>query len=253
MGQLQAVGVALVLVASGWAQAPPAERPASWDAASGSLFFLASEQKTWEAADTPDREWLLTEPISPRLFVLLNPQATTMAMRRGQYEGLAEADHAAAVERTLARWRAWLQPAFVPAAEQVRVIRHNPPPWPGPKPPLLPPPRPPLAYASLQTPRANVLLLHRLDSESWFYAEQPDPLPAGGRPLLAEELVRPELLAAQRAVLAGGPTPAAAAFVRTLTRRRAFDPQGPFAPVRILLGHVLSADSLALRAPGYPS
>jgi hypothetical protein len=40
--------------------------------------------------------------------------------------------------------------------------------------------------------------------------------------------------------------------VRTLFRRRGFDPLGPFEPVRILFCHVTLAETLDLRAPGYP-
>ena len=234
-----------------------ADTPAcgEWVSAVGSLFFIRADAPGWLMGTVRSREWWVTEGATDRLLRTIENEALARAARRGSHVPWMYGADLRRAKATLAeQWgRLLLADATPPSTltqvlspvDQIDKHRGEPP----------PPVRSfggHIGFARVQCPRYNALYLHRLDREAWFYFEQPDPLPPGQAALTPEDVFRPEFLAAQRAQLTTGESAPGSLMVRTLFRRRGFDPLGPFEPVRILFCHVTLAETLDLRAPGYP-
>ena len=213
-----------------------------WAVANRALLFTSAAGKAWSAGRDGEREAIPIDRVNERLFRTLPLADLNAAMQRGTVLAGSPALAAAQHSQTMRTWRDPLLPAWLPPAELVApysVEQRSGNRW-------------LFRCAATRPGFANVLYRHVTGRGHWFYFEQPDPLPPGQTALTPEDVFRPEFLAAQRAQLTTGESAPGSLMVRTLFRRRGFDPLGPFEPVRILFCHVTLAETLDLRAPGYP-
>jgi len=194
-----------------------AMNPIPWNDPIFSLYFLRNPQQPWGAQPERTWEWIT---FSHGTF---GPLGTNGEREQAQ-------------QRALDDFRRMINPAWLPDASFIQTaLDHetNPP--------------TPVAYCNYTVNGCHLAVLARTGKTLLIYAEQPDPLPRGMKPLTATNLLTAEALATK--ILSGHLTPKYQE--QTCHRYRAFLPKGPYQKVRILLVSIGSPRVLNLTLPGY--
>ena len=253
----------LLLVAAGFALVAPAAGQDdegadglarwAWKDRGDGFFFVRSAGERWVLPRVAAREWVLVNKVGLETGLALDDDAERLAARRFRYDD-AKSDHregrpraeADDTWRTCLRKECWPAPSVGLVSVPLRVLADG-------ESVLDTRPEATVAVHAAVTGRTfRAYYLVRLGREAWFYFEQLEPLPPGQTALTPEDVFRPEFLAAQRGAVAGEEPKPGRLMTRVLRRCRGFRADGPFEPVRILFCHVTLAETLDLRAPGYP-
>jgi hypothetical protein len=110
---------------------------------------------------------------------------------------------------------------------------------------------PPVCHSSYKVNGCHVVYMGVIGRQFLLYLEQPHPLPKGQKLLTVRDVLRDDVI--QAAARAGGKSayPRAAFMAKRWRRYRAYQPEGPYEQVNILLIEVRLSEGLDLRFPGY--
>jgi len=214
----------VVFTASLTIQVVPPEQLASpealqpWEWPDGEIYFLRDPEQAWSAIPADQQE--------------------RMRLHRGTFSTLENA--ADWQQKGLNELMAVVQGRWLPTIEMVHAYQDD-----------AHPSQDKIYYAAFRTQGCGLVYLGSVAKGFLLYIEQPDPLPEGTEQLAAADVLRAEVLPTRLNEEAAVTDPGVGFVVRTFHRHRAYQPDGPYEPVRILLASVRFPAELNLRFPGY--
>lgn len=189
----------------------------AWDWPGHRLYFTRTPEQEWSAISSSQQEWL--------------------NLRHSTFGPLRDAEDWK--RKALNDLAGLVQGRWLPTMETIQAYEN-----------CARPTREKVYYASFKTEGYNVIYMGTIGKGFLLYIEQPDLLPEGHKQP-AEDVLRDDLLQSETNDRGETSYPRVQFMVRTFDRYRAYQPEGPYEPVHILLADVRFSNELNLKFPGY--